>query len=311
MTDMQDASYSSLYHSGVLHTRVREAYRVLASCTLCPRQCGVNRLEGECGYCRSGALPSVSSYGPHFGEEPPLVGTRGSGTIFMTHCTMRCRYCQNYDISRQGVGQEVSIEQLSGMMLEIQERGCHNVNFVTPTQYIPQILAATELAAGEGLHIPLVYNTGSYDHPRSLGLLEGVFDIYMPDTKYSDDRVAQALSDAPGYVGAMKSSILEMHRQAGDLVVEDGVAVRGLIIRHLVLPDKLAGTAEIMDFIARDISVQSYVNVMAQYRPCGEIFTEVRESRFYAMTRRTTPQEYHHAIDIARNKGLWRGIHTW
>lgn len=307
---MQEASYVSLYRLGQLNVRVIEAQDILQSCTLCPRRCGINRLEGERGYCRSGVLPSVSSYGPHFGEEPPLVGTRGSGTIFMTNCTMHCLYCQNYDISYQGMGREVRVERLADMMLDLQNRGCHNVNFVTPTHYIPQILAATEIAAVKGLHIPLVYNTSGYDRPETLKLLEGVFDIYMPDAKYCDEGIARSLSDTPDYVEAMKSSILEMHRQVGDLVVEKGVAVRGLIIRHLVLPDRLAGTEEIMEFIARQISVQSYVNVMAQYHPCGEIVHESNESRYHAMTRRTTPEEYREAVDIARSKGLWRGIYT-
>jgi putative pyruvate formate lyase activating enzyme len=305
-----EPSYRRLLREGELETRVRRGREILASCTLCPRCCRVNRIEGERGWCRGGDKPVVSSYGPHFGEEPPLVGRYGSGTIFMTYCTMRCEYCQNYEISQLGRGMEVSCSDLSRMMLRLQDQGCHNINFVTPTHFAPQILEATAYAAEEGLSIPLVYNTGGYDRVETLGLLEGVFDIYMPDAKYGRNEVARALSHAPGYVEAMEASLIEMHRQVGDLVIREGIATRGLLIRHLVLPENLASSELVMRFIAREVSRDAYVNIMEQYRPMGNILlTGGEEHPLRApLTRSITAGEYRYALECAVREGLHRGF---
>jgi putative pyruvate formate lyase activating enzyme len=305
-----EPSYVHLHRRGELQARVEQARDILSSCTLCPRCCRVNRLEGEHGWCRAGARPVISSYGPHFGEEPPLVGRYGSGTIFMTHCTMRCEYCQNYEISQMDRGIEVSCEELSRMMLSLQDQGCHNINFVTPTHFVPQIIEATAYAAGEGLQVPLVYNTGGYDRVETLRLLEGVFDIYMPDAKYGRDEVARALSHAPGYVEAMEASLKEMHRQVGDLVIMGGLARKGLLIRHLVLPGNLANSELVMRFIAHEVSEDSYVNIMAQYRPMGNILrTGGKDHPLRAsLTRGITDDEYRYAIECAVREGLHRGF---
>jgi len=218
-------------------------WAILRDCTLCPRRCRVNRLKGERGACRTGSLPVVSSHGPHFGEERPLVGRHGSGTIFLTWCNMRCLFCQNYDISQLGEGRELSPEELGEMMLSLWRQGCHNINFVTPTHQVPQIVAALPHAIEGGLDIPLVYNCGGYEDVATLRLLEGIFDIYLPDFKYGDDEVALRFSGVPNYVAAAKGALREMYRQVGDLELDDGgVAVRGVLVRHLVLPEGLAGT---------------------------------------------------------------------
>jgi putative pyruvate formate lyase activating enzyme len=223
----------------------------------------------------------VSSYTPHYGEEAPLVGTNGSGTIFFTHCNLLCIFCQNFDISHEGIGQEVSAEQLAAIMIDLQRMGCHNINFVTPSHVVWQILEALAIAAENGLRVPLVYNSGGYDRVETLQLLEGVFDIYMPDFKFWDPRVAEETCNAPDYPEVARNALREMHRQVGDLVIDgNGIARRGLLVRHLVLPESLAGTREIMRFIADDISTNTYVNIMTQYRPCGRA-AEVRELAAY------------------------------
>jgi putative pyruvate formate lyase activating enzyme len=308
---MHRPSYLALLESGELARRADEALALLSSCTVCPRYCRVDRTGGERGYCGGGFLPEVASYGPHFGEEPPLVGRHGSGTIFLSGCTMRCVFCQNYAISRHEYGEAVSCESLAGMMLDLQERRCHNINFVTPSHFVPQILRATAIAAGKGLSIPLVYNTGTYDTPDTLRLLDGVFDIYMPDAKYGNEEIARALSDAPGYVAVMKAAISEMQRQVGDLVTGNGIARRGLIIRHLVLPGDLAGTDEVMKFIGETVSKDAYVNVMDQYRynrstECRDCIS--RDTRFEPLVRGITEDEYRRAVASARNYGLHRGF---
>jgi putative pyruvate formate lyase activating enzyme len=265
-----EAAYIKSFEKGLLQKKIQAAYKILNSCTLCPRQCRVNRISGETGICKTAKQAWVSSYNPHFGEEAPLVGTHGSGTIFFTHCNLMCLFCQNFDISHEGYGQEVSDKQLAAMMVALQQQGCHNINFVTPSHVVPQILSALEIAIQQGLSVPLVYNSGGYDLPATLRLLEGVFDIYMPDFKFWDAEVAETACQAKDYPQIARHALREMHRQVGDLKIdENGIAQKGLLIRHLVLPGGLAGTREIMRFIAREISTNSYVNIMSQYRPCG------------------------------------------
>ena len=286
-----------------LQERAEAALDRLESCEICPRGCGVNRLEGELGYCRSGRFARVSSFTPHFGEEAPLVGTRGSGTIFMTGCNLDCVFCQNYDISHLGEGREVSATKLAEMMICLQEGGCHNINFVTPTHFVPQILEALVEAAAMGLSVPLVYNSGGYDSVSTLQVLDGIFDIYMPDAKYGSDAAAKKYSDAADYTRVMKAAIREMHRQVGPLEVDDdGVAVRGLLVRHLVLPEGLAGTAEVVRFLAEEVSAETYLNVMAQYHPC------YRAHQFPELSRPITLREYAEAVTIAKSAGLDRGL---
>ncbi|UCF94107.1 MAG: radical SAM protein, partial [Desulfobacterales bacterium] len=230
-------AYIGSYENGRLAAQAKAAYKILKSCTLCPRKCKVDRLSGETGICRTGKYASVASYNPHFGEEAPLVGTSGSGTIFFAHCNLMCLFCQNFEISHEGCGQEVSTSVLAGLMLALQRQGCHNINFVTPTHVVPQILAAVEAAVPEGLAVPLVYNTGGYDLPHTLRLLEGVVDIYMPDFKFWDPEIALKACNARDYPEVAQQALIEMHRQVGDLVVDEkGIAQRGLLIRHLVLP---------------------------------------------------------------------------
>ena len=298
---MTRPAYLDLGRAG-LRERSEQARELMGNpCRVCPRGCKVNRAEDDRrGFCRAGARAIVSSFGPHFGEEAPLVGSGGSGTIFFASCNLACVFCQNWQISQAREGEEASPEQLARMMLWLQQRGCHNINLVSPTIYGPQILAALLHAIEGGLRLPLVYNSGGYDSLPMLRLLDGVVDVYMPDIKYSDDRMAARYSLVKGYYGAAKEALKEMHRQVGDLVVEDGVAVRGLIIRHLVLPEGIAGTAEVMRFIAEELSPDSYVNVMEQYRP------DHKAHRYPALTRRITAEEYKEAVRTAQRCGLHR-----
>lgn len=294
-------SYLRLHESGELARRIEAARSILGDCTLCPRHCHVNRLQGERGACRVGRVPMVSSFGPHFGEERPLVGRYGSGTIFLTSCNLRCVFCQNYDISQLAMGSEASPAELGEMMLSLWRQGCHNINFVTPTHQVPQILVALPHAIDGGLDIPLVYNCGGYEEPATLRLLEGVFDIYMPDFKYGDSAVAEQYSGVPHYVESAEEALREMHRQVGPLLLDErGVAVRGLLVRHLVLPEGLAGTRRVMGFIAREISPDTYVNIMDQYHPC------FRAAEHPHLNRRITPEEFAEALAIARAEGLSR-----
>ncbi len=294
-------SYVELYEKGELEKRVKKALKLLESCKICPRECGVNRLKGEKGFCRTGRLAIVSSYNPHFGEEAPLVGKNGSGTIFISSCNLLCSFCQNYEISHLMEGTEVTADQLAYMMLELQRIGCHNINFVTPTHVVPQILEALLIAVKEGLSVPLVYNTGGYDKVETLRLLEGVFDIYMPDFKFWDSKWSKKYMNAPDYRERAIAAIKEMHRQVGDLLInEEGIAERGLIIRHLVMPNGIAGTEKIMEFIAKEISPNTYVNVMDQYRPCG------RAPEDPVINRMITAYEYREAIEAAKKAGLKR-----
>jgi len=299
-------SYITLYESGELFRRIEALEAMLASCTLCPRNCRVDRTRGETGVCRAGERAMISSASPHFGEEPPLVGSNGSGTIFMTHCNHRCVFCQNYDISqevgRRG-GDEVGPEELAGVMIALAERGCHNINIVSPTHYVPQVLAALPHAVRAGLDLPLVYNTGGYDSIEVVRLLEGIFDIYMPDYKFTDPGPAKRYMNAPDYPEVIKVILKEMHRQVGILRTdEDGIAYRGLLIRHLVMPADAAGTAEAMEFIASELSPDSYVNVMQQYHPM------YRANDFPEIARRLSLEEYLDAVRAARRAGLSRGF---
>jgi putative pyruvate formate lyase activating enzyme len=300
-------TYLALAETGELGDRIARACELLADCGVCPRHCGVERTAGELGYCRGGLLPRVSSAGPHFGEEPPLVGRSGSGTIFLAGCNLRCAFCQNYGISQCYHGDEVSCEHLARQMLALQAAGCHNINFVTPTHFVPQILAAVGIAIPLGLSVPLVYNSGGYDLPETIRLLDGVFDIYMPDAKYGSDEVALALSGAPDYTRYNRESMKEMHRQVGDLVIENGIATRGLLIRHLVLPENLAVTEKVMEFIAREISPDSYVNIMDQYHQCWHVLEE-GHPLYRKLRRRITPEEYSYAVEVAYRAGIHRGI---
>jgi putative pyruvate formate lyase activating enzyme len=301
-------SYIARAESGELAERIGQANALLESCTVCPRTCRINRLHDERGFCRTGLLPVISRYGPHFGEEPPLVGRNGSGTIFVTHCNLACQFCQNYAISQCAQGEEVSCEKLAGMMMSLQKQGCHNINLVTPTHVVPQILAGLEIAAQDGLRIPLVYNSGGYDSVDTLRLLDGIVDIYMPDAKYGNDEIACTLSHAQNYVAIMKAGIAEMHRQVGDLVIDKGIAVRGMIIRHLVLPENLAGSDLVLPWIAREISPDTYVNIMDQYHPAWHAGNKGNVALPRSLYRRLLPQEYQYAIKCARESGLHRGF---
>jgi len=301
MAEDYKPAFLAAFSSGMLSERIQAARRLLKSCILCPRKCNVDRLNGKTGLCRTGSRAVVASCTPHFGEEDPLVGCGGSGTIFFSHCGLLCRFCQNFDISHEGHGAEVSARQLAEMMLHLQGRGCHNINFVTPSHVVPQILAAVQEAIPAGLKIPLVYNTSGYDRVQTLELLDGIVDIYMPDFKFWDPVVAATACDAPDYPAVARRAITEMHRQVGDLVLDRaGIARRGLLVRHLVLPDGAAGTREIMHFIARRVSSRTYVNLMAQYRPCG------RALEFEILARGLTDQEFQAALETAQAEGLTR-----
>lgn len=295
------AAYLELYRSGELAKRVEAARALLQNCQVCPRHCAVNRLIGETGKCHTPRLAAVSSYGPHFGEEAPLVGRHGSGTIFFTNCNLKCIFCQNYHISQLGDGAELNRQELAKTMLSLQAKGCHNINLVSPTHVVPQILEALEIAIELGLRLPLVYNSGGYDSVETLKILDGVVDIYMPDMKYSDEKIAEELSDIKDYPSVNRAAVKEMHRQVGDLQIdEDGIAVRGLLIRHLVLPHRLAGTKETLNFIAEEISQNSYVNIMVQYHPCYKAFQMPR------LARPLLHQEFLEAVELAHKAGLNR-----
>ena len=295
------AGYLTLYEQGRLKGRVAEARQKLSPCTVCPRSCMVDRLADEKGICRTGTKALVSSYAPHFGEEAPLVGSGGSGTIFLTHCNLLCVFCQNYEISHLGQGVEVDECQLASMMVSLQRQGCHNINFVTPSHVVPQIIADLPMAVEKGLTVPLVYNSSGYDSVETLKLLEGIFDIYMPDFKFWSEESGKRYAKAPDYPEVARNAILEMHRQVGDLVMdEDGVAVKGLLVRHLVMPGGLDETREIMRFLARRISSDTYVNVMDQYRPCG------KARQYSPIDRGLTYDEFQDALKSAREAGLHR-----
>ena len=298
---MFQPAYIETYKKGLLKEKAGEARKILGSCVLCPRQCKVDRLSGETGICKTGSRAMISSYNAHFGEEAPLVGRNGSGTIFFTHCNLLCVFCQNYDISHEGCGEEVSDEQLAGIMLALQKSGCHNINFVTPSHVVPQILSALDIAVEKGLCIPLVYNTGGYDRVETLKILDGVTDIYMPDFKFWNPEIAGKACDANDYPEVARNALTEMVRQVGNLVVDaSGIAQRGLLVRHLVMPHGHAGTREVMRFIADKISKNTYVNVMFQYRPCGKAY------QFREFSSGPTDRDFDEAVKAAKEEGITR-----
>lgn len=295
-------SYVELYERSILKNRKEKLDRLLEKCHLCPRKCLVNRLQDEKGFCGAGKRVAVSSYNLHFGEEPPISGYRGSGTIFFTHCNLRCCFCQNYPISQLGNGQEVEISELAKMMVKLQKLGAHNINFVTPTHFVPQIVEALELAVREGLNIPLVYNSGGYDSVETLKLLDGVIDIYMPDSKYSNSISARTYSRADDYFEVNKKALLEMHRQVGDLKMDrEGIAKQGLLIRHLVMPEDVVGSRKVLEFIGKNISQNTYMSIMAQYHPAHLAF------EFPELSRRISKTEYDAVLKMADELGLERG----
>jgi len=297
---MFEPSYIGLHRDGTLAARTRAALEILTCCRLCPRACGVDRAHGQLGFCATGREACVASYGAHYGEEAPLVGRHGSGTIFFTGCNLGCGFCQNYDISHAAGTAATSSAELAGMMVELAESGCHNINFVTPSHVIPQILEALPQAIEQGLRVPLVYNSSGYDAVESLRLLDGIFDIYMPDFKFWDSAFAERYCRAPDYPAVAQAAVKEMHAQVGDLTIEHGLAARGLLVRHLVMPNDVAGTAPVMEFLAREVSRDTYVNVMMQYRPCFRAAGDV------TIGRRVTVAEYTHAVEAALKAGLHR-----
>ena len=276
---------------------------LLKSCELCPRKCKVNRLNDEIGYCQTGRWAIVSSYGPHFGEESELVGSNGSGTIFFGHCNLNCCFCQNYDISQLGYGQITKPVELANIMLSLQKMNCHNINLVSPSHVVAQFIEALKIAKYKGLHLPIIFNTGGYDLNSTLKFLDGTIDIYMPDAKYSNSELAEKYSTAPNYFQINKLAMKEMHRQVGDLKIDDrGVALRGLLIRHLVLPNRIAGSFKVLEFIANEISKDSYVNIMTQYRPC------YHSVKYQELDRSITHTEYQEILEFARKTGFHRGF---
>lgn len=293
------ASYLKLSDSE-FSTRIERAFNILKECTLCPRNCKVNRTSGEKGACKVLDKPFVSSWGPHFGEERPLVGYHGSGTIFFAFCNLACVYCQNWTISHLGEGEEISYDELAGIMIYLQNLGTHNINLVSPTHQVPQILKSVYIAREMGLKIPIVYNCSGYESIETLKILDGIIDIYMPDFKYGNNKLAEKYSKVKNYTDIAKIAIKEMHRQVGDLVIEKDIALRGLLIRHLVLPNDISGTEEVLRFIAEEISKNTYINIMDQYRPCWHA------SDYDELNRRITKQEYENAIKIALKLGLSR-----
>lgn len=284
-----------------LRDRIQSSEEILRDCTLCPRECRVDRTAGEKGFCETGDKPFISSWNAHFGEEAPLVGQRGSGTIFFTRCNLGCLFCQNWTISHTGEGDIYSFQDLAGIMLSLQKRGCHNINLVTPTHQVPAILCALQLAINMGLKVPIVYNCGGYESVETLKILDGVVDIYMPDLKYADPDSAMKYSQARDYPSVARAAVKEMHRQVGDLVTDKrGIALRGLLVRHLVLPGGVAGTEEIVRFLAEEISPNTYTNIMAQYYPCYQA------GKYPPLDRRLTDDEHKKAVKAAKEAGLKR-----
>jgi len=298
-----EPAYMQLYKTGELYRRSRAAIKLLKNCKVCPRDCEVDRLENKMALCKTGRHAIISKAFPHFGEEDCLRGINGSGTIFFSMCNLKCVFCQNYDISQDGEGVEVTPEQLSLMMVDLQKRGCHNINFVTPEHVVPQILEALPMAVQLGLRIPLVYNTGAYDSMDSMRLMDGVVDIYMPDFKYWDTSMSKKYLIAKNYPSAARQVIKEMHRQVGNLVFdENGLAKRGVLVRHLVMPNAMEDAQHIMRYLAREISPHTYVNIMSQYRPAGKVNTK----KYPEINRKITNNEVVTTLSVAQKEGLYR-----
>lgn len=296
-----EPAYLRLHKTGELKNRAESLWRIMENCQLCPRQCGVNRLEGMSGFCQApGSTLVVSAFHPHFGEEEPLVGTGGSGTIFITHCGLRCVFCQNWEIAHLGMGAECALDAFAAMMLRLQEIGCHNINFVTPTHYSALVLKGLVIAAERGLRLPIVYNTSGWERLEILEILDGVVDIYLPDIKYWDsDMSAKYSSGAENYPEVTKAAILEMHRQVGVAKpTEDGIMQRGLMIRHLVMPNNVGGSEQIMEWIGENLPKDTYVNIMAQYTPQFKAFD------YPEISRRITKEEYIKVVEKAQEVGL-------
>lgn len=278
-----------------LKERSEKLNDLLKECRLCPNECLADRVNGETGDCHSTDEVMISSYGPHFGEEPPLTGTLGSGTIFFTNCNLACQFCQNYDLSQLGRGESVSITDLAQIMISLQNSGCHNINFVTPTHFTPQIVDAIIAALDKGLQLPLVYNCGGYESVETLKLLEGIIDIYMPDIKYSKNETAEKYSQIKNYWDVVRRAVKEMYRQVGDLKISKlGIAQRGLLVRHLILPNNISGSKEVIDFIAGEISKETYLNLMDQYYPA------FKADNYKELNRRISKEEYYKIIDYAK-----------
>lgn len=295
-------AYLELSESGELARRTGKAYAAMRSCMLCPRNCGVNRIKNEKGFCRTGKICKVASSNLHFGEEPPITGHRGSGTIFFSHCNLRCIFCQNYPISQFGNGEYAAPKDLARMMLRLEERGAHNINLVTPSHVVPQFLAGLTIAAKEGLKLPVVYNCGGYDGLEALKLLDGVVDIYMPDIKYCEHEAAERYSGATKYWDAVRPAVKEMFKQVGPLVMdEEGVGVHGMLIRHLVLPGGLASSEKIFEFVATELSHEVPVNLMSQYFPAYKAVDDP------ILGRRVTRKEFNDAKETLHKWGLIEG----
>lgn len=296
-----EPAYLRLHRTGELRQRAEELWAIMESCRLCPRECGVNRLGGVDGFCRApGAALVISSFHPHFGEERPLVGRGGSGTIFLTHCNLRCVFCQNWEISHLGIGYGTTIDDYARMMLRLQEVGCHNINIVTPTHYSPHTLLALDAAAAHGLRLPIVYNTSGWERLEVLALLDGIVDIYLPDFKYwESDMAAKYSAGAENYPEVTRAAILEMHRQVGVAKpTAEGIMQRGLMIRHLVMPNNIGGSEKVMEWIAENLPKDTYVNIMAQYTPANKAFD------YPEIARRITSEEYEGVVQRARDLGL-------
>jgi putative pyruvate formate lyase activating enzyme len=300
---MSQPGYLALHQSGELARRIDAAWAMLSHCELCPHRCGTDRLHGERGLCGMGDLPKVSSWNLHAWEEPPISGTRGSGTVFFSGCTGRCRFCQNYPISQLGHGDVVTIERLAGMMLELQRKGAHNINFVTPTHFVPQILAALPFAIRGGLRLPLVYNTSGYERVEVLRLLDDIVDVWLPDAKYAEDATARRLSSFGNYVESNRAALREIYRQVGDelLLDGDGSAVRGMIVRHLILPEGLAGTAAVLRWLADSLSPRVHVSLMDQYFPAHRAVGDP------VLGRKITGEEYRATLQAFAAAGLESG----
>ena len=282
-----------------LKQAIQKALDMLSSCTLCPRQCRVDRTEDDTGYCGAGSQAKVASFSPHFGEEPPLVGKHGSGTVFFSHCSLQCVFCQNHDISIQGEGRTVFPNQLADMMIRLQEQGCHNINLVTPTHVVPRILQALGIAVDRGLHIPLVYNCSGYESLDTLALLDGIIDIYMPDFKFWDNNAAGRFCNAPDYRETAKAAILAMHAQTGDLkTTREGTACKGLLVRHLVMPGRLEDTRQLLEFLKTTVSSSTHINLMSQYRPMG------KAHRFPDLCHPLSAAEFRQAHEMGKESGL-------